>query len=273
MGKTALTLSMARNIAVMKQTPVAFSRWDVFGTVDYAFDFCRNGLVFWKIENGKTESHEWEQLNVKVGTWKKLRSTLMMPPFYFDYEPRHADCLPSTALNSSLWITYSWWPLELQTNREPRAKISTISRNLKALAKELDIPVIAFAALPCGRDEGRDQASYPFRLEGIGAIEQDADIVSFVIAQNITVWRVGRWRTHFLIGQAEFIVAKHRNGSLDNIRLKFLGHLGKFDNLETFDSPYEFPSRVNETIAPEQFPSAGGLWLSFNEDDGDVPFR
>ena len=58
------------------------------------------------------------------------------------------------------------------------------------------------------------------------------------------------------ISTAEFIVAKHRNGGLDNIRLKFIGNLGKFDNLESFDSPYEFPSKMNENIAPERFPSA-----------------
>ncbi|MGB1971952.1 MAG: replicative DNA helicase, partial [Flavobacteriaceae bacterium] len=75
------------------------------------------------------------------------------------------------------------------------------------------------------------------------------------------------------IGQAEFIVAKHRNGGLDNIRLKFIGHLGKFDNLETFDSPYEFPSKMNETISPERLPSADEAFgSSLNEDDDDVPF-
>ena len=72
------------------------------------------------------------------------------------------------------------------------------------------------------------------------------------------------------IGQAEFIVAKHRNGGLDNIP-EVLRTPREIRQLGNFDSPYEFPSKMNETIAPEQFPSAGGPGSSFNEDDGDVP--
>ena len=112
-------------------------------------------------------------------------------------------------------------------------------------------------------------------LRESGAIEQDADIVSFIYRPEY--YGIDEWddeeRTSS-VGQAEFIVAKHRNGGLDNIRLKFIGHLGKFDNLESFDSPYEFPSKMNEpTISPEQFPSAGDAFgTSFNEEDNDVPF-
>ena len=62
-------------------------------------------------------------------------------------------------------------------------------------------------------------------------------------------------------GQGEFIVAKHRNGGLENIRLKFIGHLGKFDNLDDFDTPFgEFHSKMNaaandDTFKPDSFPS------------------
>ena len=84
-------------------------------------------------------------------------------------------------------------------------------------------------------------------------------------------------------GQAEFIVAKHRNGGLENIRLKFIGHLGKFDNLDDFDSPSEFHSKMNNDddsgdfgFNTGHFPSAdeafGSSMNDLNDDDNDVPF-
>ncbi|MGA9325822.1 MAG: replicative DNA helicase, partial [Salegentibacter sp.] len=80
-----------------------------------------------------------------------------------------------------------------------------------------------------------------------------------------------------------FIVAKHRNGGLENIRLKFIGHLGKFDNLEDFDSPFEFHSKMNSGGDDDQDfgssnlpnPSANeafGSSMNNDFDDNDVPF-
>ena len=82
-------------------------------------------------------------------------------------------------------------------------------------------------------------------------------------------------------GQAEFIVAKHRNGGLDNIRLKFIGALGKFDNLDDFDSPFEFQSKMNadeeNPFITKSFPSANeafdnGQETGNPEEDNDIPF-
>ena len=78
-------------------------------------------------------------------------------------------------------------------------------------------------------------------------------------------------------GQAEFIVAKHRNGGLENIRLKFIGHLGKFDNLDDFDTPFgqEFHSKMNastdDAFPQSNFPSANDAFGAPDEDN-DVPF-
>ena len=113
-------------------------------------------------------------------------------------------------------------------------KFPTISRNLKALAKELDVPVIALSQLSRAVEtRGGTKRPILSDLRESGAIEQDADIVSFIYRPEY--YGIDEWddeeRTSS-IGQAEFIVAKHRNGGLDSIRLKFLAHLGKFDNLE-----------------------------------------
>src|SRR5690625_3230918 len=132
-------------------------------------------------------------------------------------------------------------------NREQ--EISTISRNLKALAKELDIPVIALSQLSRAV-ETRTGSKRPLLsdLRESGAIEQDADIVSFIYRPEY--YGIDEWgdeeRTPTQ-GQAEFIVAKHRNGATDTIRLKFIGHLGRFENLDDFGGvPNEFHSKLNE---------------------------
>ncbi|MGB5358962.1 MAG: DnaB-like helicase C-terminal domain-containing protein, partial [Eudoraea sp.] len=115
-------------------------------------------------------------------------------------------------------------------------------------------------------------------------IEQDADIVSFIYRPEY--YKIDEWddeeRTPTQ-GQAEFIVAKHRNGGLDNIRLKFIAQLGKFDNLDDFDSPFEFQSKMNidgdNPFITKNLPNAEEAFGSnMNEnsdldpDDNDVPF-
>src|SRR5699024_8459398 len=140
-------------------------------------------------------------------------------------------------------------------NREQ--EISTISRNLKALAKELNLPVIALSQLSRAV-ETRTGSKRPLLsdLRESGAIEQDADIVSFIYRPEY--YGIDEWddeeRTPSQ-GQAEFIVAKHRNGAADTIRLKFIGHLGRFENLDTFGTPHEFHSKINE--------GEGGLTANF----------
>ena len=160
-------------------------------------------------------------------------------------------------------------------NREQ--EISTISRNLKSLAKELDIPVIALSQLSRAVEtRGGTKRPQLSDLRESGAIEQDADIVSFIYRPeyyNIDEWDDDE-RTPSE-GQAEFIVAKHRNGGLDNIRLKFVGHLGKFEDLDSFDSPFEFQSKMNPNdaaIDPANLPSPDAAFGNFEGVDDDSPF-
>ena len=166
-------------------------------------------------------------------------------------------------------------------NREQ--EISTISRNLKALAKELNVPVIALSQLSRAV-ETRGSSKRPLLsdLRESGAIEQDADIVSFIYRPEY--YKIDEWddeeRTPTQ-GQAEFIVAKHRNGGLDEIRLKFVGNLGKFENLDDFSSPFDsLPSKMNlddnnpfvTPNLPTPNEAFGSNMNSFEEDDSDVPF-
>ena len=215
------------------------------------------GLSSEKLRTGKLADHEWQQLNVKVTDLEKAPLFIDDTPSLSIFDLRaKARRLSSQHGIKLIVVDY----LQLMTagtsnktgNREQ--EISTISRNLKALAKELDIPVIALSQLSRAVEtRGGTKRPMLSDLRESGAIEQDADIVSFIYRPEY--YNIDEWDDEERTpseGQAEFIVAKHRNGGLDNIRLKFIGHLGKFEDLDTFDSPFEFQSKMNpnETDIP-----------------------
>ena len=135
-------------------------------------------------------------------------------------------------------------------NREQ--EISMISRNLKALAKELEIPVIALSQLSRAVEtRGGSKRPLLSDLRESGAIEQDADIVSFIFRPEY--YGILEWdddERSPCEGQAEFIIAKHRNGGLENIRMKFTGHLALFSDLEE-GSGTEFESKMNTDFNSE----------------------
>ncbi|KAB8154861.1 replicative DNA helicase [Kordia sp. TARA_039_SRF] len=289
MGKTALTLSMARNIAVDQNIPVAFFSLEMASVqLITRLISSETGLSSEKLRTGKLAKHEWEQLNVKVKGLEKAPLFIDDTPSLSIFDLRaKARRLASQHGIKMIMIDY----LQLMTaggsqkggNREQ--EISTISRNLKALAKELNVPVIALSQLSRAVEtRGGSKRPLLSDLRESGAIEQDADIVSFIYRPEY--YKIEEWDDEERSpteGQAEFIVAKHRNGGLDNIRLKFLGHLGKFDNLETFDSPFEFHSKMNDaanddTFRTDNLPSADEAFGSsmndddFNPDDNEVPF-
>ena len=251
MGKTALTLSMARNIAVTKQIPVAFFSLEMSSVqLITRLISAETGLSSEKLRTGKLADHEWKQLNVKVGDLEKAPLFIDDTPALSIFDLRaKARRLASQHGIKLIVVDY----LQLMTagssnkagNREQ--EISTISRNLKSLAKELDIPVIALSQLSRAVEtRGGTKRPQLSDLRESGAIEQDADIVSFIYRPEY--YGIEEWddEDHTpSAGQAEFIVAKHRNGGLDNIRMKFVGNLGKFEDLENLDSPFEFQSKMN----------------------------
>ncbi len=286
MGKTALTLSMARNMAVEHNIPVAFFSCEMSSVqLITRLISSETGLSSEKLRTGNLEQHEWEQLNVKVKDLEKAPLFIDDTPSLSIFDLRaKARRLKSQHDIQLIVIDY----LQLMTaggsqkggNREQ--EISTISRNLKALAKELNIPVIALSQLSRAVEtRGGSKRPLLSDLRESGAIEQDADIVSFIYRPEY--YKIDEWDDEErspTAGQGEFIVAKHRNGGLDEIRLKFVGHLGRFENLETFDSPFEFHSRMNaaandDTFKTDNLPSAedafGGAPPSPSPDD-DIPF-
>ena len=273
MGKTALTLSMARNIAVQKKTPVAFFSLEMSSVqLITRLISAETGLTSEKLRTGKLESHEWEQLNVKVGELEKA-------PLYIDDSPSlsifdlRAKARRLSSKHGIRLIIVDY--LQLMTsgtaskigNREQ--EISSISRNLKALAKELNVPVIALSQLSRAVEtRGGTKRPILSDLRDSGAIEQDADIVSFIYRPEY--YGIDEWDDDDRSsseGQADFIVAKHRNGGLDTIRLKFTPQLGKFENLSDMGSPFEYPSKINE-VKKRRDPAEGG----FESKDDLTPF-
>jgi len=274
MGKTAFVMSMAKNVAIEFDIPVAIFSLEMSSVqLITRMISSETGIPSGKLRKGDLQPHEWEQLNVKVQKLSKAPIFIDDTPSLSIFDLRaKARRLASQHGVKMVIIDY----LQLMTagtngksggNREQ--EISTISRNLKALAKELNIPVIALSQLSRAVEtRGGSKRPLLSDLRESGAIEQDADIVTFIYRPEYygqTEWD-DEERTP-CEGQAEFIVAKHRNGGLDSIRLKFIGHLAQFVDLEESFST-EFASKMNDFITPN-LPDAEDV---FGEDDGDVPF-
>ena len=278
MGKTALTLSMARNMAVDHNIPVAFFSCEMSSVqLITRLISSETGLSSEKLRTGNLEKHEWEQLNVKVKGLEKAPLFIDDTPSLSIFDLRaKARRLASQQGVKVIMIDY----LQLMTagggknggNREQ--EISTISRNLKALAKELNVPVIALSQLSRAVEtRGGSKRPLLSDLRESGAIEQDADIVSFIYRPEY--YKIDQWDDDEhtpTAGQGEFIVAKHRNGGLDEIRLKFVGNLGKFENLDTFPFSNEIASSMNnaandDTFKTPDFPSAEDAFGTNSNDD------
>ena len=272
MGKTAFVISMAKNMAIDFNHGVAVFSLEMSSVqLITRMISSETGLTSEKLRKGNLEPHEWEQLNVKV---KKLSDA----PIFIDDTPSlsifdlraKARRLVSQHGVKIIVIDY----LQLMTaggkaggNREQ--EISMISRNLKALAKELAVPVIALSQLSRAVEtRGGSKRPLLSDLRESGAIEQDADIVSFIFRPEyygMTEWDDDEHTP--CEGQGEFIVAKHRNGGLDNIRLKFTGHLAKFSDLEEGFSS-EFQSSMNGDFPDQRIEPKD----AFGDNSDDVPF-
>ena len=165
-------------------------------------------------------------------------------------------------------------------NREQ--EIATISRSLKAIAKELNVPVIALSQLSRsveGRPNKRPQLS---DLRESGAIEQDADIVSFLFRPEY--YKIENWEDGSpSAGQAELIIGKHRNGAVTDVRLSFQSSLAKFSDLDLFGTneqpSYAQPNQnAFDNIRVSIDPSAAfdlpknNLSASSMNDEDDMPF-
>ncbi len=236
MGKTAFVLSMAKNMATDFNSPVAIFSLEM-SNVQLVNRILMNvtGISGDKIKSGKLSEEEWQIMTEKVNEIDDLPIFIDDTPSLSVFELRtKARRLVREHKVQCIIIDY----LQLMnasgmTFGSREQEISIISRSLKGLAKELSIPIIALSQLNRGVEtrSGNEKRPQLADLRESGAIEQDADIVCFIHRPEyykITEDDKGQ----SLIGIAEIIVAKHRSGAVDDIRLRFIKENAKFDNLE-----------------------------------------
>ncbi len=236
MGKTAFVLSMARNIAIEFKKSIAIFSLEMSNVqLVNRLIVSETELPSEKIKNGNLDTWEWKQLETKV-------QTLVDSPMYIDdtaglsiFELR-AKCRRLKSKHDIGIIVIDYLQLMNASGMSPGSReqeVSLISRSLKGLAKELDVPIIALSQLNRGVESRTGDAKRPqlSDLRESGAIEQDADMVIFIHRPEyykITEDLEG----NSLSGIAEIIIAKHRNGATGDVRLRFKQHLARFQNLE-----------------------------------------
>lgn len=241
MGKTAFVLTMARNMAVDHKIPVALFSLEMSSIqLVKRLMISETGLSGDKIKGGKKlEQYEWEQLHDRL-------AELSQAPLYIDdtpslsiYEFRSkARRLVSSAGVKAIVIDYlqlMTGPPELKGMREQ--EVSTISRSLKSIAKELNIPIIALSQLSRAV-ETRGGARRPqlSDLRESGAIEQDADLVLFIHRPEY----YGIEDDPSMKGMTEIIIAKHRNGEVCDVPMRFRSSEVKFVDITdtALDNPF-----------------------------------
>jgi replicative DNA helicase len=267
MGKTAFVLSMARNIGVDFNIPCAIFSLEMSAIqLVTRLISSETQLPADKLKKGNLENYEWEQLNAKIGK-------LVDAPIYIDDTPAlsifelRAKCRRLKAQHNIQIIIIDYIQL-MSTGEDLRGKgnreqeISTISRSLKALSKELDVPVITLSQLNRSV-ETRTGTKRPILsdLRESGAIEQDADLVCFIYRPEY--YKIDHDEMgNSTRGLAELIIAKHRNGALADVKLQFVDKYAKFTDYEgpfqettsfqpsDFDYPventYTIPSKMND---------------------------
>ena len=274
MGKTAFVLSMAKNITVNYHQPVAIFSLEM-ANVQLVNRLISNvcEIPSEKLKSGQLAQYEWSQLDIKV---KELYDA----PLYLDDTPSLSIFELRTKARrlvrehgiKLIIIDYLQLMNANGTKTSNRQEeISTISRSLKGLAKELNIPIIALSQLNRnnesreGIDGKRPQLS---DLRESGAIEQDADIVCFI--HRPEYYKIYEDENkNDMRGMAEFIIAKHRNGAVGHILLRFRGEYIKFTNRDD-DAYMPSPSQGGEIVMESKSNNTDDIYPPANQ--SEIPF-
>lgn len=263
MGKTAFVVSALRNAAVdFKMAVAIFSLEMASVQLVNRMISAEAELEGEKIKKGNLADHEWAQLVHKT-------SRLSSAPIFIDDTPAlsilelRAKCRRLKAEHNIQLVVIDYLQLmrgEQGGNREQ--EIASISRALKGIAKELNVPVLALSQLSRGVEtRGGDKRPQLSDLRESGSIEQDADIVMFLYRPEyykITVDEEGLPTQ----GMGEVIVAKHRNGSTGTAKLKFIG---KFTKFADFDAPASYDNPFSGMITRES------KLNTFSDDEPPMP--
>lgn len=283
MGKTAFALSMAKNIVVDQQIPLAFFSLEM-SNVQLINRMITNvcEITGDKIRSGQLKPYEWNLFDLKI-------KQLYGKPFYIDdtpslsiYELRTKARRLVREHNVKMIIIDYLQLMNASGSRfgSRQEEVSNISRSLKGLAKELNIPIIALSQLNRGVEQREGNEGKEPKLSDLresGAIEQDADIVCFIHRpEYYKIYRSPEGED--LHGKAMIIVAKHRNGAVGDVMLNFKKNFARFENLDddlipTYDGQSaEFSSRINDDPLSSDTPLPSSTPDNFGNNPEDRPF-
>ena len=231
MGKSAFALNIATNAAVQAKVPTVIFNLEMSKSQLVNRILCSEAMVDSnKIRTGKIEEDDWVKLATALGP-------LSEAPIYIDDTPGitvteiRAKCRKLKMEKNIGLIVIDYLQLiqgSGKRNSSREQEISEISRSLKILAKELDVPVIALSQLSRAAEQRADHRPMLSDLRESGAIEQDADIVMFLYRDDY--YNPDSEKKNI----AEVIMAKHRAGSTGTVELLWLGNYTKFVNIEKY---------------------------------------
>ena len=234
MGKTAFALNIAQNVAVKEKVPVAIFSLEMSKEQLVQRMLCSQAEVdTQRLKTGNMQSKDWDKLTSAMNDFANA-------PIYIDdtsgctLTDIRAKCRRLKMEQNDLGlVVIDYLQLMESSGREDRMQqISAISRGLKTLARELDIPVIALSQLSRAVESRTDKRPMLSDLRESGAIEQDADIVMFIYRDEY--YKKGEEEEEVVKaaskGESEIIIAKHRNGPVGTVKLLFQGNITKFKN-------------------------------------------
>ena len=229
MGKTAFALNIATNAAVKANVPVAVFSLEMSKEQLVNRILCSESMVDSnKVRTGKLEEDDWTKLAGAIGPLSEAEIFIDDTPGINITEIR-AKCRKLKLEKNIGMVVIDYLQLIQGSNKRGGSReqeISEISRSLKILAKELDVPVIALSQLSRAAEQRPDHRPMLSDLRESGAIEQDADIVMFLYRDDYYNQDSDKKDI------AEIIIAKHRGGSTGTVELLWLGSYTKFVNLE-----------------------------------------
>ncbi len=232
MGKSAFALNIATNAAVRANVPVAIFSLEMSKEQMTNRILCSEAMVDSnKVRTGKVEDDDWQKLASASGELSQAQIYIDDTPGISVMEIR-AKCRKMKLERDIGLVVIDYIQLVQGSNKRANAsreqEISEISRSLKILAKEINVPVIALSQLSRSVEQRPDHRPMLSDLRESGAIEQDADIVMFLYRDDY--YNEDSEKKNI----AEVILAKHRSGSTGTVELLWLGNYTKFANLDKY---------------------------------------
>ncbi len=226
MGKTAFALNIAEHTALADENPVAIFSMEMSASALAQRMISSLGRVnAHSIKTGQLEEKDWNRVDGAIQQIKNAPIYIDDTPSLTPIELRARARRIQREKGLSLIVIDYLQLMSVHGNKENRAtEISEISRNLKALARELDIPIIALSQLNRSVEQRTDKQPQMSDLRESGAIEQDADLIAFIYREEVYDPDTDKK------GVALINVAKQRNGSIGQFNLTFLGRYTKFEN-------------------------------------------